>query len=263
LGQGYAVESTDRNEAANATTAANAELAAWREDIRRHALAQLARKPEPPPRSWRIGALAFLFLLHAVMLVGLREAMRLRMVPDETPIHVSWIDLPQPEPSLPQPSAVPAHHSAPSRRFINVPQTITPPTESPVVGEPEFRAYNPDGSVNIPSDLAQQTDRARPEPSFTSDLTDSSTIMRHQRPLKVRPNHFAQTWYTPSDSPLADFVERNLTARKEFRTPWGSKIVCVANPILFAVLGGCAWGFPPPHWEPTVTWKPAGMLDEQ
>jgi hypothetical protein len=252
--------------AQNDEDAVDQELAAWREEIRRHALAELTRRPAKPPRILRIGALVLLLLVHAVLLIGLRDAMRHGIAADETAIQVSWIDLAQPEPPLPQPPPQPAAapQLAPSPRQASVPLAamIAPSVESSVTAEPAFRAYNPDGSLNIPSDLAQHVARAQPAPSFRAALIETSPAMRHQRPLKVRPNHFAPAWVSEG-SPINDFVMRHLSAEKEFRTPWGSKIVCQGVTVFVMMIGGCAWGFPPPHWSPTQSWKPASVLDEE
>jgi hypothetical protein len=243
------------------------ELSAWRDEIRRKALGHLARKPDKPPRVLRILAVVVLVALHAGLLLGLRDAMRQQPAGDELPIRVRWIDLAQPEPALPQPLPLPPPSVRPR---TTLPSVVANPPEAPVVPEPAtqppeesvLHLYTRDGSLDIPSDLAQQLERARPQPSFTPQSTQMSAVMVHQRPLKVRPNHFAAVWSASSGSALDDFVTTHLSAKKEFTMPWGSKVVCRSS-IFLSLVGGCEWGFPPPHWDPPQPWKPASALDEE
>jgi hypothetical protein len=256
----------DRESAPGAENAApTPELSAWRDEIRRNALDHLARKPDKPPRALRILAIVVLVALHAGLLLGLRHAMRQQPAADEAPIRVRWIDLAQPEPALPQPepprsskprASLPSFAANPPKAS-DVPEPATQPPE-----ESQLHLYTRDGGLDIPSDLAQQLERARPQPSFTPQSTQMSAVMVHQRPLKVRPNHFAAVWSASSGSALDDFVATHLSAKKEFTMPWGSKVVCRGS-VFLSLVGGCEWGFPPPHWEPPQPWKPASALDEE
>ena len=116
--------------------------------------------------------------------------------------------------------------------------------------------FNPDGSIILPPAGANQGMQA----SFVPQSTAASPIMRHQRPLKVRPNHFAGNWQAPADETLLGaFVREHLTSdTTQFMTPWGTLVKCG----VVVVMGGCTWG-PPPARQPTQTWRPASALDEE
>jgi hypothetical protein len=235
------------------------ELAAWREEIRRHALAQLARKAAKPPRPVRIGVLVALLVLLAATLIGLRQGMRLQMPVRETAIEIRLIDESQPElPPQPVPAPLPSKI---------IPRVLTArPMESrhPALpkSEPEtgasaldYRVFNADGSVLLPPEPSHQGMQA----SFIPQSTAASPIMVHQRPLKVRPNHFAQEWQAPAgETLLGAFVREHLTADTQFMTPWGTLMKCG----VIVLVAGCTWG-PPPVWQPTQTWRPATALDEE
>jgi hypothetical protein len=256
------VRSAEGAVAQNDVDVDDCDLAAWREEIRRHALLGLARRPVKPPRLLRIGAFVALLLMHVVLLLGLRDAMRVIPKPEESAIQVTWIDLRQPEPPLPLPEikphatglpATPRHVSAPS------PVATGPSGAAPTTAEPVLHVYNVDGSVMLPRDLSTPADHGSMQASFVPQSTAPSPIMRPQRPLKVRPNHFAGNWQAPrGETLLGSFVREHLTAQTEFVMPWGTHVKCG----LVVVVGGCSWG-PGPVWMPTWRWQPATMLDEE
>ncbi len=238
------------------------ELAAWREEIRRHALLGLARQPARPPSLVRIGAFVALLLMYAVLLLGLRDAMRVIPAPQESAIQVTWIDLRQPEPPLPLPEAKPHATSLPAMpRRVSAPSPVAmaPSVPAPSTAEPMLHVYNVDGSVMLPRDFSTRADRDSMQASFVPQSTAPSSIMRPQRPLKVRPNHFARNWQAPpGESLLGSFVREHLTAQTEFVTPWGTHVKCG----LIVFMGGCSWG-PGPVWMPSQRWQPATELDEE
>jgi len=250
--------------ALNDEDAVDHELGAWREEIRRHSLAGLTRRAPKPPRIVRIGALVLLLLVHAVLLIGLRDAMRPKFTPDESAIEVLLIDALQPEPPPPVPESAPrrvmpqANMPKPMASQIDAAPTPSPEPE-PDPSAPNYRVFNTDGSLIIPPDTANQTGNPALQASFIPQSTASSPIMRHRRPLKVRPNHFAQNWRAaPDETLLGAFVREHLTADTQFMTPWGTLVKC--GVVVF--LGGCTWG-PPPGWKPAQTWRPASALDEE
>jgi hypothetical protein len=261
------VRAAERWEAWEDEDAATRELAAWRHEIRLHALSQLANKPAKPPRSVRIGVFVCLFLLLAASLIGLRHATRLKIAPDETAIQILLIDESQPEPPGRSPSApkamdgregppLPAKvvaHTTMAKRVAS-PSTVAVDTTASE-STPSYRVFNPDGSVILAPVSANQGMQA----SFVPQSTAASPIMHHQRPLKIRPNHFAGNWQAPPDETLLGaFVREHLTADTQFMTPWGTLVKCG----VIVLVAGCTWG-PPPVWQPTQTWRPASALEEE
>jgi len=121
-----------------------------------------------------------------------------------------------------------------------------------------LRLFNPDGSAMLPDDIAAQLDRARPQPDFIARRYEPSPILAAKRPIKVRPNHFAQYWAGTDGMPLHQALFRQLTVVKEFTAPWGGKYACAW--ILIVVACG---DVPDKPWTPPVTWKPATEFDEQ
>ena len=99
---------------------------------------------------------------------------------------------------------------------------------------PEFHAYNPDGSVDIPGDLAAQLDNAAPRADFIPLKVVPSAMLNPRRPLKVRPNHFAQSWNGTDGMPLHEAMWRSVTLTKEFVAPWGGHYGCAWILILVA-----------------------------
>ncbi len=206
-------------------------MAQWHADVRERALTRREYWPALTPRCVVYAAMAFAIGLHLGILIALREAMRPEFVADETAIQVVLIDASYPELPLPEPASraifrpmpgAPANISAPHKPQRRTPSLATPSPVTPTESIPTFRAYNIDGSLNIPADLAQQIDRAQPEPTFKSPPIEMSPIMRHQRPLKIRPNHFAQNWQpAPDETLLGKFTREHLTKQSEFVTPGG------------------------------------------
>lgn len=253
----------ERIDAHDDEQAAERDLAAWRLEIRLHALAELARKPAKPPRWVRISVFVALLLLMTISLVGLRHAMRPKISPNEMAIEIRFIDEAPPEvlpEALPEPQPLPARvvvrttaarRIKPSAAAAQTVSTVPEPESAP-----SYRIFNPDGSIIIPPAGVNKGMQA----SFVPQSTAASPIMHHQRPLKVRPNHFAGNWQAPDgETILGSFVREHLTSDTiQFMTPWGTLVKC----RVVAVMGGCSWG-PPPVWQPTQTWRPASALDEE
>ena len=242
-----------------ATADDSVQLQEWAEHVRSRTQARRTQRLAHTPRALRIGTLAFIFVVHGLIVLGARYVAP-RHDSDHTAVVMRLLDAPAPEVPLPQPAPLPrkAFDARTREATAGVP-TAAAAEATAQPSSPPIHIYNTDGSIDL---------RAAPAPvaaprALAAVPLDSSGFMRHQRPLKVRPNRFASTWYTPSGSPLMDFVDRNLTVQRTFRTPWGSKIVCKGVTVFVAVIGGCAFGFPPPHWEPPQPWQPASALDEQ
>jgi hypothetical protein len=239
--------------------------AAWRDGVRACALTRPTHAPGLPP-GWRRWGWLLALALHLVILIGLRSALREQPVaPEATVVSVELIDSPA-EPPMPEPAPL-TLHSAPPTRIAPRPAIAPPrppiarsPAAPPVTSEaqPEFHAYNPDGSLDIPDDLAAQLDAAEPRPDFIPLKVTPSPILNPRRPLKVRPNHFAQYWSGTDGMPLHESMWRYVTATKEFVAPWGGHYGCTWVLILVA----CA-DIPDKPWSPPQTWQPATQLDEQ
>jgi hypothetical protein len=239
--------------------------AAWRDAVRGYALARAAHAGALPQR-WRRWGWLLAVALHVLILVGVRSNLREQQrAPEAIVISVQLIDapaqppLPEPAPALlhdaPPMSAAPRPSKAPLRPPIA--RSPAPPLVAPEA-PPEFHAYNRDGSVDIPADLAAQLDNAQPRADFIPLKVAPSPILNPRRPLKIRPNHFAQYWNGTDGMPLHESIWRYVTATKEFVTPWGGHYGCAWILILVA----CA-DIPDKPWNPPQKWQPATELDEQ
>lgn len=239
--------------------------AAWRDGVRACALTRPMHAPELPPR-WRRWGWLLALALHLAVLIGLRSALREQPVaPEATVVSVELIDAPA-EPPMPEPALLPLR-SAPPMRGEPPPSIVRPrppiarsPAPPLLAPEPppDFHAYNRDGSVDIPDDLVAQLDNAQPRADFIPLKVAPSPILNPRRPLKVRPNHFAQYWSGTDGMPLHESMWRYVTATKEFVTPWGGRYGCTWVLILVA----CA-DIPDKPWNPPQSWQPATALDEQ
>jgi hypothetical protein len=238
--------------------------AAWRDAVREHALTRPAHGASSP-HHWRRWAWLVALALHLLILVSLRSALREQeRAPEASVISVELIDMPA-VPPLPEPAPLLVPRALPTavaprpamaalRHLPGSP--AVPPTASEA--SPEFHAYNPDGSVDIPDDLVAQLDGVGPRADFIPLKVAPSPILNPRRPLKVRPNHFAQYWSGTDGMPLHESMWRYVTATKEFVTPWGGHYGCAWILILVA----CA-DIPDKPWNPPQNWQPATELDER
>ena len=179
----------------------------------------------------------------------------------ETFLRVDLLDAePAPPPPLPEPLPF-AHRHARQARPGGAPQpTALAPAGLLATPQPEQAPpllFNPDGSAHLPTDMAEQIDRSRPRPGFIPRLVEPSPILADKRPLKVRPNHFAQFWNGTDGKPLHETIWRYVTASKEFDVPWGGRWGCTFVLIVVA----CA-DVPDKPWNPPQSWKPATGFDE-
>lgn len=240
-------------------------LIAWRNDVRTRAR---GRRLHDSSQTSRLRRWAWLCViaLHLALIVGLRLALRPQHLArtDADVMQIDLVDLPLPEPALPAPAPLPAPMRTESKHAQRA-STSTAPTSTPVipdaaVAEPErpLRLFNADGSAALPDDIAAQLDRARPQPDFIARRYEPSPLLAVKRPIKVRPNHFAQYWAGTDGMPLHEAMWRHLTAVKEFTAPWGGKYACAW--ILIVVACG---DVPEKPWSPPTTWRPATVLDEQ
>ncbi|HEX6833544.1 MAG TPA: hypothetical protein VF132_08420 [Rudaea sp.] len=219
-----------------------------------HAAAQTSRAMR-----W---ALFIAVAAHLAVIFGLREAMRTPSpAVEERSVRVELIELNPPEPPLPQPAPLPPRAIVAHAAQKVAPARETPPpvaAEHSVDDTPSVHLYNADGTLDIPKDLVQQIDNAAAAQTFKSPSIAMAPFMKHARPLKVRPNHFAPYW-AASDGLLGSVFDK-LTAEKGFTLPWGTRVEC--KTIAFLV-GGCGWYTPYPYYIPTERWKPATELDER
>ncbi len=265
---------------ANADAEFAVDVDVWHSDVRRRALKRATAAPYKLPRLLWIGVLAAALLLHLLLGLWLRDLMRPQIVEDRDRILVTLIDAPPPEPPLPEPIALPraaapgtsaarTQAAAPSRSQTMAPRaqatlpvsdTAATTTQS-VPSTPQFRAYNPDGGLNVPKDLVEQIDAMRPKPNFIAKSIAPSPIMLPHRPLKIRPNHFDQYWrgagWTLLDD-VSQFIDDNLVKKKIFNDSSGDQYECVWALIIVTCMD-----IPRKAWEPPPEkWKPASVLDE-
>jgi hypothetical protein len=231
----------------------------WRDAVRVRALARPIHDASRPPRAIRWALLAAI-VVHLLILLGLREAMRPPPVNVEQNIRVELIDLAPPEPAPPQPPPIPAKQAIAHVAPAPVRRTTAPmPVKTPEPEEAEsIHIFNLQGDVDIPKDLAEQIDNAKPKPSFIAKTIAPSPILNPPRALRVRPNHFSKQWV--DNEGLAGLVNQ-LTTSKEFTTPWGTKVECGVSFLM--LMGGCGWYTPSPYYVPVEKWKPATELDER
>jgi hypothetical protein len=265
----------------------SARAEAWTNTVRQRALLRSRKPPPKLPRPVFYAALLIGLMAHVVLFVGLYFAMRPQPIVEADVMHVEWLDAPAAEAALPEPEPkpiaeqppIPASTPQPATRVVN--SQVPRPAAKPLRGSaataqpdaagaseaPAYRAYNPDGSLNIPKDLADQIDAAKPQPNFIVQSTAPSPIMEPRRLLKIRPNHFAKNWVHARNenllsaalSKLNDLTEA-MTVKKDFTTPYGNTVSC----RWIIVIAGCSWGGPPPPGgHPTEKWKPATVLDEE
>jgi hypothetical protein len=149
------VTSAEPRETGDDETSAEGGLGTWRDDIRRHALRQLALRPAKPPKALRIGVLAVLLLLHAVWLIGLRHAMHVPTASDDTAVEIRLITG-SPEPLLPEPQARAARVAEPSPRRISItprPTAVATTTVTPGEAAEMPQLFDADGAVRLPADV--------------------------------------------------------------------------------------------------------------
>jgi hypothetical protein len=132
-----------------------------------------------------------------------------------------------------------------------------PPPPAPTQAQ-ALRLFDAAGSPIVPGDLAEQLDRAQPLPGYIARNITPSPLLQPKRPLKVRPNHFAQYWDDSDSLPLHDRMWRHVIVTRQFDVPWGGQWACTWVLIVVA----CA-DVPRKPWNPPQTWKPATELDER
>ena len=256
--------------------------ARWAHDVRIRALARREHVPGDA-RRWRRGAWIIALVLHVVLIPALWRLSPLPIAPGaEQAIIVDLIEAPPAVPPEPEPpvrvrvrtpqarahshasSEAPAMPSAAPAPLEYAPPEYAPiealPRESaPIEPAAEPRLFAPDGTALLPDDLASQIDREqRQKRGFIAAEPTASPLFARKRPLKVRPNHFAQYWDGTDGMPLHDRIWRYVTATHEFTAPWGGRWQCAYVLIIVA----CA-DVPDKPWIPPQTWKPATELDEQ
>ncbi|MBS0581691.1 MAG: hypothetical protein JSS42_01155 [Proteobacteria bacterium] len=245
------------------------------EDVRARALAHARAREPRGPRAPRIVAISATILLHLLAALCLYLLMRPHPMLDEGRIEVRLLDAAPAEPALPEPPpptrppplvpTAPAVQRAPVAAETPARPSVAPPVES--MAQPHI--FKADGSIDIPAEVADRSDAGQ-LPHFIPESTAPSPLMTLKRPVKIRPNHFASAWKAPENENLlgavlrktAEFVDKNLSAEKEFDTPLG-KIKCKAAFMIVMAGGGCADVPPRPYEPPARKWKPATVLDEK
>jgi len=245
-----------------ADTPAPAELARWRADVRLRVLARPA--PTPVRAPWPVWS----SLCAALLLLALFGRPPVAPRPSETVgLQVMLLDAPV-APAEPPLAVPPPPRELPPRPVA--PASAVGPVASEVSASPEPAAppvpphvFNPDGSIDLPREPVSRNDALVASFSAPPRSAEAQRIMTHQRPLKVRPNHFAANFRAPSGSALTDFVEDHLTASAQFTLPWGTHVECKGVGLGVAWLGACGWYTPYKYYVPQAPWRPASVLDEQ
>lgn len=184
---------------ADSAAAGEPELAIWREEIRRHALTQLACRPAKPPRFLRISALVFLLSVHAVLLIALRVGMHRSPATNETAVEVRFLDADLPEPQLPVPSTPRPAAVTPrvTARVIAAASPVAPAAAPPETAvSPQL--FNPDGSIRVP-----------PEPRLhapTPQQISAELMQRGHNILRCRRTRFASGY--KRDESVGDEIAR-------------------------------------------------------
>lgn len=234
--------------------------ALWQSDVRVRALERRSHRPWWA-RRLRVFAWFAVLVAHVLGYVVLRQMPEMRPSERESFLQVELLDAAPAPPPMPEPvprSPKPLAAENPARAAPRIP---APPAAAPAAPSVEAEPpvlFNRDGSANVPDDLAEQLDRARPRPNFIPFVVEPSPILADKRPLKVRPNHFARYWNGTDGKPLHETVWKYVTATKEFDVPWGGRWACT----LVLVVVACG-DVPRKPWSPPQTWKPATELDER
>ena len=195
------MQSIEGSDAGNDDVAPEPELAAWRGEVRRHALAQLVRKPAKPPRLLRVGALALLLLLHVALMLGLRNARRGPPTIAETAVEVRLLAANLPEPPLPVPATSVPHVATTTLHAVARPPAAT---MAATAGDTFTlrQLLNPDGSIRLP---------AEPVPYAATKLQISAELMQRGHNLL----HCRQTLFANAharDESVGDGIARKYLA---------------------------------------------------
>jgi hypothetical protein len=230
----------------------------------------IVRRERGRPRARR-SVIGWALLIALTLHIGIFIALRTDVIDvhrnDSDALAVELInwtpaDFAVPEPALPQPApraAKPSASAAPSVRIVTSPSEPSPISATPIETTPSVHLYNADGSIDVPTDLARQLDAPPTTRAIDAPPIADNRVMVHERPLKVRPNHFDAAWQaTHAGSALDQFVANHLVKSTDImRMPWGTRVQCA----WIVIIAGCAWG-PPDVWHPSQTWKPSTALDE-
>jgi hypothetical protein len=232
-------------------------VAAWHEAVRGRALARWRpHAARLPLGAWiAVVALVLMLLLRLIFVPQPKPAANIRS------IRIVLLDTAAAEPPLPQPRPLPAH-ALPLPAPIRAPVLAEPrptaeqalPTETPVP-----HIFNTDGSIDLPREDVRTDSMTA---SFTTPAVseEALAILHHQRPLKVRPNHFAAQYR--STGAIDAFVDK-FGFEKEFVLPWGTHVKCGGLYLFVVAAGSCGWYTPYHHYVPMEHWKPATSLDEE
>lgn len=231
---------------------------AWTHDVRIRALAR-REHGAGNARSLRLWAWLLTSALHLLLVIVIVQRLHHASTgPVEETIRVELLDAPAPLPALPQPPSRRMHVAPPAAPRVAAPAAkIAPAAPLPATQE-NPRLFDADGSPILPGDLVEQLDRARPLPGYIARSYAPSRLLQPRRPLKVRPNHFAQYWDETDTLPLHDRLMSRLIVSRQFDVPWGGQWACAWVLIVVA----CA-DVPRKPWNPPQTWKPATELDER
>lgn len=238
----------------------------WRALLHERVLARTRATQASWPRGIKLGAASLAVLAHLLLGLWLGDLMRTHPSMDGDRIAVRLIETLPPEPALPEPPLAPPRIYPPARvGRTRAPAATASSAPSAPASLPALHLYNPDGSIALPSANNDAMTASVAPDAFVAQAVARSKLMLPHRPLKIRPNHFANAWKGGGNVDLFDrlneLIDKNLTVKKEL---FGGAVKCQATYLLVIAVGACGWGFPPPPGgRPIEHWKPATELDER
>ena len=163
---------------------------------------------------------------------------RLIDAPDETSL-APIADAPSPETDPP-----PVHESARvptrnARRAYSDAPSARPSAQVEPAPAPALNLFDVNGHVRVPNNVAPAANGFFP----MRPLADDS--FARSNPLPYAPTGF-ESMFPPLRETRGEELIRRTTVSHAWRTPWGTQIKCVGNPLFPMAAFGCGWG-PEPH----------------
>lgn len=175
---------------------------AWREDVRRHALANLKRPPPRLPLTLRIFFLVLILFVHGIGVLVLSTPRRHRESLPDTPVVVYLLDESTPKPLQPSPQLKAQRKPAPALRFAPA-DTAQPHADVIQTAPPALQLFNPDGSIRLPTES--------PTKIAPSKVEMAAELMhRGHNIIHCRRTRFAEAY--ARDESMGDRISRKYLA---------------------------------------------------